>query len=72
MILYTMMPEELVFPHENELANKYHSIEENGVPLLVSQNSEGEYKIVRLLSSDPQHYLDNRYIPGTKISFQQR
>lgn len=67
MILYTMMPQELIFPADLHVTNKLTSVNINGIPLLVSQANNGGYEIVRLLSSDPQHYLESRFMPGAKI-----
>lgn len=68
MILYTMLPYELVFPCDSDLYNKQHTIIWNGIPLLVEQADPQTVQVVRILSSDPQHFLDDRLIPGTKIS----
>lgn len=68
MILYTMMPQELIFQSEQEVFNKQRTILHLGVPLLVETTSDDAAQIVRVLSSNPQHYLDGRFTPGTKIS----
>lgn len=68
MILYTMMPQELIFASEAEAYGKQRLITHQGVPLLVEVDSEASAQIVRVLSSDPQHFLDDRYTPGSKIS----
>ncbi|WP_077617873.1 YlzJ-like family protein [Bacillus sinesaloumensis] len=69
MILYTMMPQELIYPQtETESSNlKYVDIE--GVSLAVSQGTNGEYTIERVMSTNPQHFLEGRYAPGQKIRF---
>jgi hypothetical protein len=70
MILYTMMPQELIYPYdENEFKNSM-SITYDGVPLMVQRTAENDYRVVRVLSSDPKHFLDSRYSPGAKISLQ--
>jgi hypothetical protein len=68
MILYTTVPYELVFPYEMSVYTKQKTITLNGVPLVVDCTDPQNVQIVRVLSSDPQHYLDDRYSPGTKIS----
>ncbi|MDQ0230473.1 YlzJ-like family protein [Metabacillus malikii] len=67
MIYYTMMPEELMFPTHEEEYKKQTIIEKNGVQLLVQQASHSQYEILRVLSSNPSHYLDEQYCPGQKI-----
>lgn len=68
MILYTMMPQEFIFPDDQEAFSKQQTIIYNGVPLLVEQIDVQTLQVVRLLSSNPQHFLDVRYSPGAKIS----
>lgn len=68
MILYTTVPYELIFPSEMEALEKQKTITYNGVPLLVDCTEPYNMQIIRVLSSDPQHFLDNRFSPGTKIS----
>lgn len=65
MILYTMIPEEMIFPHEE--FKHQQTIEINGGQLLVEPISENEYKIVRLITSDTNLYLNDKYQPGNII-----
>ncbi|WP_053366222.1 YlzJ-like family protein [Bacillus sp. FJAT-27245] len=68
MILYTMMPEELIFPPQQETGQLGRKIIiRDGVPLEVEPSGDG-LMIVRLLSTDPAHYMDARWLPGSKIS----
>ncbi|MGG3466690.1 YlzJ-like family protein [Neobacillus pocheonensis] len=69
MILYTMMPEELIFPQEAAPLQKQQMITYQGIPLLVEFSDQQNVQVIRVLSSDPQHYLDERVCPGSKISF---
>jgi hypothetical protein len=69
MILYTMMPHELVFPYEADEFSQQMTVTYQGVPLLVQQTDQQNFQVIRILSSDPQHYLDERISPGAKISF---
>jgi YlzJ-like protein len=68
MIFYTTMPEELMFPIVEEEYKKQSIVEMNGVQLLVQETESSQYEIVRIMSSDPQHFLDNQYCPGQKIT----
>ncbi|MDQ1146686.1 hypothetical protein QE429_003513 [Bacillus sp. SORGH_AS 510] len=69
MILYTMMPHELIFPSDQESNQQQKMITYQGIPLLVEQMDPNNVQVVRILSSDPQHFLDDRVCPGAKISF---
>lgn len=68
MILYTMMPHELIFPCEADAYTKQRTIMYQGVPLLVELADNQTVEVLRVLSTNPQHFLDERYYPGTKIS----
>ncbi|WP_442599557.1 YlzJ-like family protein [Neobacillus sp. D3-1R] len=68
MILYTMMPQELIFPtNEVEYGNQM-MIQYDGIPLLVEQQADQNYQVIRVMSTDPNHFLDSRCVPGTKLS----
>ncbi|WP_251549170.1 YlzJ-like family protein [Neobacillus muris] len=69
MILYTMMPHELVFPYEADEFEKQQVVTYNGIPLVVETSGTQFAQVVRILSSDPQHFLDEQICPGAKISF---
>ncbi|MFF2449793.1 YlzJ-like family protein [Neobacillus sp. NPDC058068] len=71
MILYTMMPNELIFPYEADMINKQQMITFQGIPLLVDAADQQNVQVVRILSSDPQHFMDERICPGAKISVNQ-
>ncbi|RDU38604.1 ribonuclease [Neobacillus piezotolerans] len=68
MILYTMMPEELIFQQQQDAVPKERKIiSKEGVSMEVESSGDG-FQIVRLLSTDPVHYMDARWLPGSKIS----
>jgi hypothetical protein len=68
MILYTMMPQELIYPTNDQDYSKPIMIQYEGIPLLVEQSTDNCYQVIRIMSSDPSHFLDSRCSPGTKIS----
>lgn len=71
MILYTMMPRELVYPEEaaeQQGASNQMLVQYQGVPVLAEQEDGMNYRIVRVMSTDPSHYLNEMCTPGTKIS----
>ncbi len=70
MILYTSMPQELIFqPEESAFARqKFLSFE--GIPVLAEAVGDmpQEYTVIRVMSTDPNHFLDDRCMPGSKIT----
>jgi precorrin-4 methylase len=63
MILYTIIPQEAVFATDPEVYASQMMIDYEGVPLMV-QKEEENYRVLRVMSSDPSHFLDNRFSPG--------
>jgi len=53
MILYTMVPLEQVFPYSEEEGNNQVMISYNGIPLMAEWTENHEYRIVRVMSTDP-------------------
>lgn len=68
MILYTMTPPEQVFATDQEAYNKQMTVPCEAGSLMVEQQEDGEYRIIRLLSSDPNAFLNPAYEPGTILS----
>jgi hypothetical protein len=65
MILYTIIPEHLIYPADETQFHKQKMVTYNGVSMLVETRETNQCAIVRVLSSDPQHYLE--YHPGQKV-----
>lgn len=66
-----MMPNELIFPSEADVISKQQMITFQGIPLLVDVSDQQNVQVVRILSSNPQHFMDERICPGAKISVNQ-
>ncbi|WP_042356216.1 YlzJ-like family protein [Bacillus rubiinfantis] len=69
MIWYTMMPHELMFPTEMNQYESQQRVIFQGIPLLVEKTDSQYVQVIQVLSSDPQHFLDMRVCPGSKISY---
>lgn len=70
MILYTPVPREMIFPDNyQEISQQQMIYELDGIPLLVEIDGEGSYRVVRVMSTDPAHFMDERCTPGARISF---
>ncbi|MFK2825052.1 YlzJ-like family protein [Bacillus sp. B190/17] len=67
MILYTVMPHEHIYP-QAEQASSLELVSWNGIPLF-AEREEHRYKVVRIISTDPSHYLNEQVTPGQFISF---
>lgn len=63
MILHTTVPQELIFPTEQDAYSQQTVVEWQGIPLLVEQ-SQQQYRVVRVMSSDPAHFLNEEICPG--------
>ena len=63
MALYTVMDADTVLKGMGEETSSYIQMEKDGVQLLV-ENSCGVQRVVRVLSTDPNHYLNDKYYPG--------
>lgn len=66
MILYTIVPQDLMFPADVNEFNGHMMMEYQGIPILVQQ-VENNYRVVRVMSSDPSHFLNHSVCPGEII-----
>ncbi|MEB3102628.1 YlzJ-like family protein [Ferviditalea candida] len=72
MIIYTIMPEDLLFQGMDDERGPYLEIEIDGVTMQVEPVNPQQAKIVRLISPVPEHYLNPKYAPGSMIEFSPR
>ncbi len=63
MVLWTVMPDEVIFAQD--YSPVFEDVEIAGTRMLVEKTAGDEYRVVRLLSTDPQDYLRNDIQPGT-------
>lgn len=66
MILYTVLPLELVLEGIDR-ERTFTDVEINGITMTVEQVSANEAVIVRIISTDPQHFLDPALQPGGRV-----
>lgn len=70
MIIYSVMPMEVIMNNMDDMEYHYSETEVDGVKMLVEHvPSSVEARIIRLLSPNPQDYLNPSYSPGQKIYF---
>ncbi|WP_019242246.1 MULTISPECIES: YlzJ-like family protein [Bacillus] len=67
MILYTIMPQESVFPADENSYNQYESFYYKGVLVTAERTSTSRYRIVQISSTDPNDYLNSEFQPGSCI-----
>ncbi|MBM7701923.1 hypothetical protein JOC83_000749 [Bacillus iocasae] len=53
---------------ESTAYENQQTIEYNGISFVVMENAQKQYQIVRMLSTNPQDYLNSEYIPGQILS----
>ncbi len=66
MVLYTIYPQETIFQVEE--ARNYLTVEVDN-RVFVIELTDGQARIVRLISHDPRDYLNPHWQPGTKLNF---
>ncbi len=69
MIIYSPVPIETIFDGYDQMKLNYRELQMGHVTMVIEQISNTEGKIVRVISPDPQDYLNPRYQPGTTLSF---
>ncbi|BBB93117.1 MAG TPA: YlzJ-like family protein [Methylomusa anaerophila] len=71
MLLWTIIPEEMIFPvsdlTENRKCEEIEEVDFGGCQVQVTKVSDDQYKILRLLTTDPAKYLQQDLQPGTII-----
>lgn len=67
MILYTMMPQELIYQVETSEFEKQKLVTYEGIPLLVNMEDGQKCTVIRVMSSDPSHFMNDKCSPGAKI-----
>lgn len=68
MLLYTAMPLELVLEGIDKTYD-FKEVELGNIKLLVEPIDMNRGRIVRLLSTNPQDYLNPKYTPGTILEY---
>ncbi|ADL68910.1 hypothetical protein BFT35_04270 [Thermoanaerobacterium thermosaccharolyticum] len=67
-MLYTIIPYELIFEHRDEIKDNIIETNIEGKMFLL-EKEENRYKIIRLYSTNPNDYLETKYMPGNSIDF---
>lgn len=71
MILYSIIPPELVFQGFNDYERRTHFFAEfRGERVMVTKRPDNQFEITRLLSTRPASFLDPAYQPGNLVDMQ--
>jgi len=63
MLLYTPLPMEVVL-EGLEKAREYHEVQINNITMILERISDSESKIVKLISTNPNDFLNPMLQPG--------
>lgn len=66
-VLYTVYPLDVLFEDEDMPSVTYVRATVSGIPVLVEPMGNGRGRIERVLSTDPEHFLDPTIRPGTTV-----
>ena len=67
MILYTPLALEDVLQGMDEMTAKRECVSYQGRMFYVDKMENGDYQLVQLISTDPNDYLNQQYLPGTNL-----
>ena len=68
-LIYTPLALEDVLTEKDSQESNFQEIEMEGKKLIVEPVGDYEVKVTKLISSDPNDYLDNRFQPGNIITY---
>lgn len=69
MILWSIVPADMVLNNVTSLPD-YEEIECSGMKCVVEKIGPRQCRIVRLLTTDPSHYLRTELQPGSVITYE--
>lgn len=71
MPVWTIMPEETLFSATDTVVSptNQQAISYCGIPMVIENIADHQYKIIRLLSTNPDDYLDENLQPGSLLRF---
>ncbi|MFE5319540.1 YlzJ-like family protein [Paenibacillus sp. NPDC056579] len=70
MIQYTVMPLEVVMEGIENMESNQMEIVVNGISMQVQPLNANQASIVRIISCNPQDFMNPQYSPGRVIEFQ--
>ncbi|MBM7623451.1 YlzJ-like family protein [Sporohalobacter salinus] len=70
MVNYSIFPIEEIFYEEEEEEGELLELEVDGMTMLIKQTEIDQGEIVKIISSNPQDYINVDYQPGTMVKFE--
>jgi len=67
MILYTPLAMEDVLRGMDEMTSERECVSYQGRMFYVDKMKNGDYQLAQLISTDPNDYMNQRYLPGTSL-----
>ncbi|MDL4839010.1 YlzJ-like family protein [Aquibacillus rhizosphaerae] len=68
MILYTPLSQEDIYPTEQQHFENNQTVNVQGKLMQVENLNNGSCRIIQLLSTDPEDFLNQNFAPGSVIS----
>jgi len=68
MIIYSAMPVEYILEGMDQ-ERRFQEVQINDMTMIIEPLTPAQYRIVRLISPNPQDYLNAKYAPGRVIHF---
>lgn len=72
MILYTPLAAADIFPQMEDTQAARQDISYGGKMVYTEQKNDGSYEVLKLLSTDPNDFLDQNFAPGSMLHSPQR
>ncbi|WP_102028274.1 YlzJ-like family protein [Salirhabdus sp. Marseille-P4669] len=67
MILYTPLSMDDIFPEDEREYEKHKWINVEGKMMKVYDHNDGTVELTQMISTNPNDYLDTRYMPGSRL-----
>lgn len=68
-LIYTIVPLEQVYEDKNQQQIDYEEIELDDKTLIIEPTGPYQGKLIRLISNNPDDFLDSRLQPGSIIKY---
>ncbi|MFJ7747755.1 YlzJ-like family protein [Peribacillus sp. NPDC097295] len=68
MTLYTIVPDEIIFPHHHDKIAHMIEMKVNGVHVMVEHEGGSSFRIDRIVSTNPEDYMKINVQPGEVVN----
>ncbi|MGE4282208.1 MAG: YlzJ-like family protein [Clostridia bacterium] len=70
MLIYSIIPNEVIFSNQDDQYEKTQNITYKGQTLEVTQLAANQYRVNRIISTNIKAYLDPQLQPGTILEYE--